>query len=124
MNFYKRLFLSLYFYEKKYEHKRFFDAWWQFTTTITYILVLLAMAIVNSVCGIFHISFETKYYFIVAIPIMLLDFIISKPLKEKYEHRLLDSITGLTPIPRWQINMLAAFGLIVLIISFTLIPKK
>ena len=54
----QRLILSVYYYEKMHEEKRFFDAWWQFSYTLEYFFFGLCLALVNVMIGILKLNFK------------------------------------------------------------------
>jgi len=121
MGFFKRLFLSLYFYEKKYEHKRFFDAWWQLIYTLSYIFICFLALLINLVCGLTSMTFDPIYYLFAAGTVIILDFFLGNKLRRRYEHLLVDKIKKFKPFLRWHLYLMAGLGLMVFIYSFTFI---
>lgn len=69
MHFFERLLLSIYFYEKKYEHQRFFDAWWQFTHSIDFVAIGILIILLNLICGMLDFRVNPYWY---AAPILLI----------------------------------------------------
>lgn len=117
----KRLFLSIYYYEKKYEEGRFFDAWWQFTFTLLYGSICFFAIIINLICGLTNITYDPLFYLIAAGILVLFDLAIGKLCRDRYEKFFLDQIESITPFPRWVLYLLATFGILIFIYSFTLI---
>lgn len=123
IQFIRRFILSLYYHGKKYERRRFFDAWWQFTFLISYVLIGFFAAILNVLFGLGFLQFDHRYYYVGGALPLIFDFLFEKPLRRKYEQRLVDQIDDLKPIPRWGLYMALALALAVLMYSFTWIPK-
>lgn len=68
MELIERIILSIYFYEKKYESKRFFDAWWQFSHSLGYAAIGIIIILINLICGTLGLRINPYLY---ALPILL-----------------------------------------------------
>ncbi len=116
-----RLILSIYYYEKLAEERRFFDAWWQFLFRVSYMFTGLLIMMLNILVGLQSVLFSDKYYFLIVVVITVVDLLFEKKLREKFEPRIINQLRSFRPIPKWILYTLVAFGLIALVVFFSLL---
>jgi hypothetical protein len=107
MELIKRVILSLYFYEKKYESRRFFDAWWQFSHSLGYVAIGVSIILMNLISRVLNFQMNPYLY---ALPIFLVFGItwLKNDFKGSSFHNYVERCyQQIKPVPRWVLWVIA-----------------
>jgi len=122
-NIIKRLVLSLYYYEKKHEENRFFDAWWQFYYTLSYIVLGFLFIVTNIFLGVLNLEINFFIYIGITIVLLIVNHIFNDFRNTPFQDYVLKEYENIEPIDRWLLWLISLVLILLFIWSMDLNNK-
>ena len=117
----KRVILSIYFYDLKRENRAFFDAWWQFITTLSYVSSMVVSSLIHTLLFLFDI----KHHYLFSIGPFILAFLFQVATNEYRNTQFFDFVIKsqeeLQPVSRWMLYCWFIVVLTLFVLSFALV---
>ncbi len=113
-----RLILSIYLFEKSKEADRFFDAWWQFTYTLEYLIFGLIIILCNLIGGVIGSPIDIKFYVVIIAFLFVFNILFSRLIRQKLEELTIEKSKKIKPYSNKILYTVAFFGVLLMIASF------